>query len=133
MSKASNVADNKAQALSTAVGEEDHNVSDILSRHVANLSITEYSHTPGRYRGFCGSCGSTMYFRCPHEDGDEIEMGVGTVDEELLEKYGSMLCSPSRGRFYAGKEIHGVGFGGECKPGVSGPRFTEGSRSEKLE
>jgi hypothetical protein len=74
-----------------------------------------------------------MYWRCPNEDGDEIEMCVGTVDEQFLEKYGKALCEPKRSRFYAGKEIHGVGFGGEFKAGISGPRFTEGSRSEKLE
>lgn len=91
--------------------------------------IKEYSHTPGRYRGFCGECGSTMYWRCPNEDGDEIEMAVGTVDEELLQEYGRELCEPSRGRYYSGKEVHGVGFGGEFK---SGPRFTEGSRSERI-
>lgn len=95
----------------------------------AGAPIKEYSHTPGRYRGFCGTCGSTMYWRCPVEDGDEIEMGVGTVDEELLEKYGRELCEPSRGRYYSGKEVHGVGFGGEFK---SGPRFKEGSRGERI-
>ena len=105
---------------------------DILPWQPKDLPIKEYSHTQGRYRGFCGECGSTMYFRCPNEDGDEIEMGVGTVDEELLEKYGRELCEPRRGRFYAGREIHGLGFGGESKGGV-GCRFTEGSRSEKLE
>jgi hypothetical protein len=60
-------------------------------------------------------------------------MGVGTVDEELLEKYGKALCEPRRGRFYATREIHGVGFGGEFKGGVGGQRFKEGSQSEKLE
>lgn len=70
-----------------------------------------------------------MYWRCPNEDGDEIEMAVGTVDEEFLQEYGRELCEPSRGRYYSGKEVHGVGFGGEFK---SGPRFTEGSRSERI-
>lgn len=70
-----------------------------------------------------------MYWRCPNEDGDEIEMAVGTVDEELLEQYGKALCEPVRGRYYSKKEIHGVGFGGEFK---SGPRFKEGSQSERI-
>lgn len=95
------------------------------------MPIAEYSHTPGRYRGFCAACGSTLYWRCPDEDGDEIEMGVGTVDQELLEKYGRELCEPTRGRYYATKEVYGVGFGGEAK--VNSPRFTQGSRSQRLD
>jgi hypothetical protein len=72
-----------------------------------------------------------LYWRCPDEDGDEIEMGVGTVDQELLEKYGRDLCEPTRGRYYATKEVYGVGFGGEAK--VNSPRFTQGSRSQRLD
>lgn len=74
-----------------------------------------------------------MYWRCPHEDGDEIEMGVGTVDEELLERYGRELCQPNRARYYAVREVHGVGFGGEFKPGVGNQRYKEGSRSERID
>ncbi|KAJ6030921.1 glutathione-dependent formaldehyde-activating GFA [Penicillium canescens] len=74
-----------------------------------------------------------MYWRCPNEDGDEIEMAVGTVDEEWLRKYGRELCEPERGQFYAENEVYGVGFGGEFKQGLGGPRSKEGSRSERLD
>lgn len=57
-------------------------------------------------------------------------MGVGTVDEKLLERYGGILCKPTRGRCYSSKEIHGVGFGGEFK--VEIPRFIQDSRSQQL-
>lgn len=73
-----------------------------------------------------------MYWRCPDEDGYEIEMVVGTVDEELLQRYGKELCEPRRGRYYSGREVHGVGFGGDFTGGNSGQRFKEGSRSDTI-
>ena len=118
---------------STSRMRKSHDVHGLSPWQPGDFPVAEYSHTQGRYRGFCGKCGSTMYCRCPNEDGDEIEMAVGTVDEEWLRKYGRELCEPKQGQFYAGNEVHGVGFGGEFKQGLGGPRFKEGSRSKRLE
>jgi len=83
-----------------------------MGDNVDNQLISEFSHTPGRYRGFCATCGLTLYWCCPDEDGDEIETGVGTVDEALWERHGRVLCELRRGRYYSGREVRGVGFGG---------------------
>jgi hypothetical protein len=96
-----------------------------------------------------------LYFRCPAEDGEEVEMGVGTLDDVFLRDegdmgvrddgeennggeggmgYGSLLCQPMN-RFWSGREVWGVGFGGQVETtgdGGAGVRWERGSRSRRI-
>ncbi|KAH8169778.1 glutathione-dependent formaldehyde-activating enzyme domain-containing protein [Sarocladium implicatum] len=67
--------------------------------------LKSYSATPGVARGFCGDCGSFIYWR--RESGDNIDLLVGTFDEDDLRKYGETLTTASV-HLYCEREIKGV-------------------------
>ena len=71
-------------------------------------SYTEYSATPGNYRGFCKACGSTLLWRSDSTP-EEVEILVGTLDEEVLRvKWGGVLAVAERGHYWAKNAIKGV-------------------------
>src|ERR1700753_1201424 len=43
----------------------------------------EYLSSPGRYRGFCSECGSSLIWRS-EDDTRTFDLYLGTVDEEWL-------------------------------------------------
>jgi len=65
-------------------------MSHILTIHPKQIhwitedrSFREYSSSPGVFRGFCQTCGSTLSWRNV-ETPDEIDLYSGTLDEDVL-------------------------------------------------
>lgn len=88
----------------------------------------EYSSSSGRYRGFCGNCGSPLIWRS-EDDRRTVDLFLGTIDERWLvgekvedsekktkhgvvfEREGSVgrqLCTPSEFQSYYENAIPGV-------------------------
>ncbi|KAL8996619.1 MAG: hypothetical protein Q9169_003901 [Polycauliona sp. 2 TL-2023] len=42
--------------------------------------LKTYSHSPGTYRDFCGTCGATVFWRCEGRRGDVIDVSAGLLD-----------------------------------------------------
>ncbi|KAL6718552.1 hypothetical protein ACLMJK_004644 [Lecanora helva] len=93
-------------------------------------SYTTYTSTSTHHRGFCSTCGSTLTWRADSTP-DEIEILIGTLDEDVLRgKWGRRLVECEE-HYWASNCVQGVtdreGMGGKgvfCK---------EGSRSEVVE
>ncbi|KAJ5675988.1 hypothetical protein N7462_008885 [Penicillium macrosclerotiorum] len=92
------------------------------------MAATEYSSSPGRFRGFCIKCGSSLIWRSEDKK-DTLDLYVGTIDERWLigekvkgserktkngivfERVGSVgkeLCTPSEFQFYYENAIPGI-------------------------
>lgn len=67
--------------------------------------LKSYSATAGVSRGFCGDCGSFLFWK--KDDGDMIDLLAGSFDQEYLIKYGETLTTASR-HLYCEREIKGV-------------------------
>jgi hypothetical protein len=59
--------------------------ADVRTRYVRWISgrdaLTEYEHTPGRFRVFCSRCGSPLYSRVEGDDA-VIRVRLGSLDGE---------------------------------------------------
>ncbi|KAF4978758.1 hypothetical protein FZEAL_4919 [Fusarium zealandicum] len=53
-------------------------------------TLSRYHATAGCARGFCSNCGSWMFWR--QEDADVMSMAVGTLDKEVLRRWGKVLA-----------------------------------------
>ncbi|KAK2768383.1 hypothetical protein FQN54_000238 [Arachnomyces sp. PD_36] len=93
-------------------------------------SPVEFESSPGRFRRFCPTCGTNLTWREVVEGLDEVELCVGTLDEEFLKdgKLARDLLDPIGGRFWAQNEISGMDYGF-----TGGKRHMEGSKSEVIE
>jgi hypothetical protein len=101
--------------------------------------LKEFESSPGNFRGFCVTCGSSMYWRTDNEGSDgSVDVFLGTLNqEELLGERGKTLCTPTGGRCWSCREIKGVtdpgsGYGG----GVGedeGIRYKTGPSGEKID
>ncbi|CRK19005.1 putative glutathione-dependent formaldehyde-activating enzyme like protein [Verticillium longisporum] len=83
-------------------------------------ALKTYSATPGAQRGFCGSCGSFLYWRS--DEGKGLSLSIGTVDplylfgegagetnEEVPEGgFGMALCNGLGGTEWCFNEVKGV-------------------------
>lgn len=86
-----------------------------------------YISTPGVTRGFCATCGSTLFWKSDKET--ETEITLGTVDEQFLigeEARRWELCVPVDGRYYCEGDLVGVDV-------LGGVRHEKGSNSKVLE
>lgn len=89
-------------------------------------SFAEYSATPGKYRGFCRTCGSSLTWRCEGSP-DELEISTGSVDGDLLKgEMGKVLGKASGGHYWCGNRIEGV------TDLEGGRRLREGGGSEEV-
>ncbi|KAH8597683.1 Mss4-like protein [Bisporella sp. PMI_857] len=62
--------------------------------------FVQYSSSKEAYRGFCKTCGSSLTWN--FKDGNETEILLGTVDEEILtSQVGSELCASKSHRWCA--------------------------------
>ncbi|BCS21755.1 uncharacterized protein APUU_22187S [Aspergillus puulaauensis] len=71
----------------------------------------EYPSSPGRYRGFCGQCGSSLIWRSERESElESCDLLLGSIDERWLVGggFGKLLCKPSGAQHWRGNAIEGV-------------------------
>jgi len=97
-------------------------------------TYAEYNSSPGCYRSFCKKCGSPLAWT-NHAVNTDIELAVGTIDEQFLlgerdaedrplGAHGIALANPDADHFYVRNEISGV----TDKLTSSGTRFWQGSK-----
>lgn len=78
----------------------------------------EYESSPGRFRGFCGQCGTSLVWRSD-DDKRRFDLFLGTVDEKWLigvrtdagvehSEIGRMLAMPNGTQFWMENAIKGV-------------------------
>ncbi|RDL42140.1 Uncharacterized protein BP5553_02119 [Venustampulla echinocandica] len=95
-----------------------HSVTSTELTWLSKATYAEYNSSPGCYRAFCKTCGSTLSWS-NHSDNDEIELAVGTFDEEYLVggrdeedqpkgTYGVALANLAGDHFYVRNDIKGV-------------------------
>jgi hypothetical protein len=100
----------------------------------SQATYAEYNSSPGCYRAFCQKCGSPLAWT-NHGVNTDIELAVGTVDEQFLlgerdvegkplGAHGIALANPEADHFYIRNEIAGV----TDKVASSGTRFWKGSK-----
>lgn len=90
-------------------------------------SFSEFSATPGVYRGFCKRCGSPLTYRS-EESPEELEITTGSVDGEVLAgEMGRVLGKASEGHFWCANFIEGV------TDLERGKRFREGGEGGESE
>ncbi|KAL9471297.1 hypothetical protein ACSS6W_009238 [Trichoderma asperelloides] len=75
-------------------------------------TYNEYESSPGRYRGFCKRCGTSLVWRSA-DDGSTVDVFLGTVDERWLVheddgKVGQALGRPNGTQFWMENAIPGV-------------------------
>ncbi|KAI9849307.1 MAG: hypothetical protein M1837_004767 [Sclerophora amabilis] len=115
-----------------AVKESQIDWSGATASSASQTPFTEYNSSPGCFRGFCSTCGSTLFWRSDDEK-PSIEVCTGTVDEKWLlgerESESSMariggmgkeLATPSHGMNWYQNVIEGVTDGI-----VGGTRYVE--------
>jgi hypothetical protein len=97
-------------------------------------TYAEYNSSPGCYRSFCKKCGSPLAWT-NHAVNTDIELAVGTIDEQFLlgerdaedkplGAHGIALANPDADHFYVRNEVAGV----TDKLTSSGTRFWKGSK-----
>ncbi|PTB69593.1 hypothetical protein BBK36DRAFT_1138017 [Trichoderma citrinoviride] len=75
-------------------------------------TFAEYESSPGRYRGFCKRCGTSLVWRST-DDGSTVDVFLGTVDEKWLVhedggKVGQALARPNGTQFWMENAVPGV-------------------------
>ena len=68
----------------------------------SNLAV--YRASPSAQRGFCGKCGSTLFWQ---PEGDSTCILVGTIDKDALKRWGKLLVG-SRRHLWVEDAIEGV-------------------------
>jgi hypothetical protein len=73
----------------------------------------EYASSAGRFRGFCGECGSSLVWRSDREgERQSCDLLLGSLDEQWLVEagggLGKLLCEPSGAQYWRGNAIEGV-------------------------
>ncbi|TFK99686.1 hypothetical protein BDV98DRAFT_570690 [Pterulicium gracile] len=92
-------------------------------------SLRKYESSPGHFRSFCSTCGSSIHWHHQNE-GEELEsleMLTGSIDDGSLEAATWKARSlPTGGNPWLKNPIKGVT---DATPGGKGETFTEGSAS----
>ena len=82
----------------------------------SSATYKEFESSPGRFRGFCGQCGTSLVWRSVDKE-RTFDLFLGTVDEKWLvgEKgahgdgqVGRMLATPNGTQFWMENAIEGV-------------------------
>ena len=76
----------------------------------ASSTYKEYSSSSGRFRGFCGQCGTSLIWRSI-EDTSTFDLFLGTLDEKWLvgeKEVGKVLAAPNGTQFWLENTIGGV-------------------------
>ena len=84
----------------------------------ACTTYKEYESSPGRFRGFCGQCGTSLIWRS-EDDKRTFDLFLGTVDEKWLagartesghadSQIGKLLATPNGTQFWMENAIRGV-------------------------
>ncbi|OAR01902.1 hypothetical protein LLEC1_06512 [Akanthomyces lecanii] len=71
----------------------------------AQATLRTYRASPANARAFCGDCGGLVYWAA--DDEDEISVCVGSLDDDVLQKYGRVLTYAER-HLYCVNDIPGV-------------------------
>ncbi|KAJ4194355.1 hypothetical protein NW755_003111 [Fusarium falciforme] len=71
----------------------------------SQTTLSRYHATKGCARGFCTACGSWLFWRS--EDSGAISMSVGTLDKEVLKRWGKLLAH-AEVHLWCEDEIEGV-------------------------
>ncbi|RSL92228.1 hypothetical protein CDV31_015258 [Fusarium ambrosium] len=71
----------------------------------SQTTLSRYHATEGCARGFCTACGSWLFWR--REDAGTISMSVGTLDQEVLKRWGRLL-SHAETHLWCEDEIEGA-------------------------
>ena len=114
--------------------------STATSQPLGQKSYAEYSSSPGAYRGFCTTCGSTLLWRSDKHP-EDVGITTGTIDEEMLigrsegcdgpragTETGKALASPEAGHLWFENAIKGV-----TDQATVGRKFAEGFDGAVLE
>ncbi|KAK8141743.1 hypothetical protein G3M48_009975 [Beauveria asiatica] len=80
-------------------------VSFTPQQGATTTTLKIYRAAPGNARGFCGACGGLVYWAADGED--EMSVCVGTLDDDVLQRYGKVLTYAERHLFCV-NEIPGV-------------------------
>lgn len=73
-------------------------------------TFREYASSPGRFRGFCGDCGTSIAWRSADHT-PIFDLYLGTIDEEYLvgdSSVAKMLATPNGTQYWLRNVIHGV-------------------------
>ncbi|EXA39186.1 hypothetical protein FOVG_10814 [Fusarium oxysporum f. sp. pisi HDV247] len=73
-------------------------------------SFKEYMSSPGRFRGFCGDCGTSLTWRSADYT-PIFDLYLGTLDEKYLVGDGVVaktLATPNGTQYWMQNSIHGV-------------------------
>ncbi|KAF5670311.1 DUF636 domain-containing protein [Fusarium denticulatum] len=74
------------------------------------LSFKEYMSSPGRFRGFCGDCGTSIAWRSADYT-PIFDLYLGTLDEKYLVGDGVVaktLATPNGTQYWLQNAVHGV-------------------------
>jgi len=83
----------------------EHTVPTSSVTYTAQDTLRRYHATPGIARGFCGACGSFLFWH--KEAKDSISMSVGCFDKDVLARYGELLAR-SNNNIWCAAAIPGV-------------------------
>jgi len=111
-----------------------HTVTASEITWTSQSTYAEYNSSPGAYRSFCSKCGSPLAWT-DHSVNTDIELAVGTIDEEFLVgerdsedrpkgAFGLALANPESDHFYIRNEIPGV----TDEIAAAGTKFWKGSK-----
>ncbi|KAG4443442.1 hypothetical protein IFR05_001121 [Cadophora sp. M221] len=111
-----------------------HTVKASEIEWTSQATYAEYNSSPGCYRSFCKKCGSPLAWS-DRKVNTDIELAVGTVDEEFLlgerdsddralGAHGAALANPEADHFHIRNQIPGVTDG----ISAAGIRFWRGSK-----
>jgi hypothetical protein len=90
-------------------------------------ALKKYESSPGHFRSFCSTCGSSISWH--HETDETLEILTGSIDDKSLEEaVWQDLSLPTAGNFWFKNAIKGVT---DTTLGGEGKKFVEGSSDGK--
>ncbi|KAM0439600.1 hypothetical protein ACHAPT_000692 [Fusarium lateritium] len=104
-----------------------HKVPASSVAFTSQTTLSRYHATDGCARGFCTVCGSWLFWRC--EDADAISFSVGTLDKEVLKRWGKMLAHAEE-HLWCEDEIEGIT---DHLEGKKWKRDSEGEGAQRME
>ncbi|KAH6888126.1 Mss4-like protein [Thelonectria olida] len=81
--------------------------SSALTYTSPTTTLKTYHATPPCARGFCGDCGSFLFWRDERSPEQRVSVAVGTFDKEVLKRWGPVVAG-ARTHLWCEDEIPGV-------------------------